>query len=111
MDGEVSQLLLRSSEGDHAALAELTRIVYAEFRRLGVAALSKQVRRQAVVQPITLVHEAWLRLVRQHPSLECRAQFYGLAAKLIRDVLVDQSRRRQALKRGGCQIPVRPRNG
>jgi len=81
-------------------------IVYGELRRLGVAALRQQQRRQAVLEPSTLVHEAWLRLVRQRPSLESRAQFYGLAAKMIRDVLVDQLRRRQALKRGGCQIAV-----
>ena len=106
MDGEVSQLLLRWGDGDDSALAELMPIVYGELRRLGVAALRQQQRRQAVLEPSTLVHEAWLRLVRQRPSLESRAQFYGLAAKLIRDVLVDQLRRRQALKRGGCQIAV-----
>jgi len=106
VDGEVSQLLLRWGDGDDSALAELMPIVYGELRRLGVAALRQQQRRQAVLEPSTLVHEAWLRLVRQRPSLESRAQFYGLAAKLIRDVLVDQLRRRQALKRGGCQIAV-----
>ena len=106
MDGEVSQLLLRWGDGDDSALAELMPIVYGELRRLGVAALRQQQRRQAVLEPSTLVHEAWLRLVRQRPSLESRAQFYGLAAKMIRDVLVDQLRRRQALKRGGCQIAV-----
>lgn len=107
MAGEVSQLLLRWGEGDDAALTELMPIVYGELRRLGVAALRRrQQGRQAILEPTTLVHEAWLRLVRQRPSLKCRAQFYGLAAKLIRDVLVDQLRRRQALKRGGCQIAV-----
>jgi RNA polymerase sigma-70 factor, ECF subfamily len=49
----------------------------------------------------------WLRLVRKPKlALQCRAQFYGLAAKLMRDILADQMRRRQAAKRGGAQIEV-----
>lgn len=92
MAGEISHLLLRWGDGDDSALAELMPIVYDELRRLGLAALRQQ-RRQTMLEPTALVHEAWLRLVRQQPSMECRAQFYGLAAKLIRDILVDQLRR------------------
>jgi RNA polymerase sigma factor (TIGR02999 family) len=105
MPGEVSQLLLRWGEGDHSALAELTPLVYGELRRLGLSALRHR-HREAILQPTALVHEAWLRLVRQQLSFETRAQFYALAAKLMRDILVDQLRRQQALKRGGSQIAL-----
>ncbi len=80
-------------------------IVYGELRRLGLSALRHR-RSEAILQPTALVHEAWLRLVRQQLSLECRAQFYALAAKLMRGILVDQLRRQQALKRGGSQIAL-----
>jgi RNA polymerase sigma factor (TIGR02999 family) len=110
MSGDISRLLLRWREGDHSALAELMPIVYDELRRLGLGAL-RQRGRQTILEPTALVHEAWLRLVRQQPSMECRAQFYGLAAKVIRDVLVDQLRRRQAMKPGGYQVFVSLENG
>ena len=104
--GEVSRLLRRWSGGDKAALSELTPIVYGELRRLGRASLPQQ-RPASLLQPTALVHEAWLRLAGQERlSLENRHQFYGLAAKLMRDILVDHLRRQQSLKRGGTRIRV-----
>ncbi len=105
MPDDISQLLVRWGRGDESALAELMPFVYSELRRLGRSALRGR-QGETVLQPTALVHEAWLRLVGKQLSLESRAQFYALAAKLIRDILVDQSRRRRALKRGGSQIAL-----
>jgi RNA polymerase sigma factor (TIGR02999 family) len=59
------------------------------------------------LQPTALVHEAWLRMAGpKQLSIESRRQFYGLAAKMMRDILADQSRRRRAAKRGGSQIEI-----
>jgi RNA polymerase sigma-70 factor (ECF subfamily) len=104
--GEVTQLLLRWSEGDESALAQLMPVVYGELRRLGRSAM-RRAERESILQPTALVHEVWLRLAgKDRLSLHSRAQFYALAAKLMRDILVDQLRRRQAAKRGGSQIEV-----
>jgi len=104
--GDVTQLLLRWSQGEEAALTQLMPLVYGELRRLARSGLRGD-RRESILQPTAIVNEVWLRLVRQgKPSLQCRAQFYGLAAKLMRDILVDQVRRRQAAKRGGAQVKL-----
>jgi RNA polymerase sigma factor (TIGR02999 family) len=103
---EVSQLLARWGAGDEAALRELMPIVYQELRRLGRSALRRG-GQDSILQPTALVHEAWLRLAGKEPfSMENRHQFYGLAAKMMRDVLVDHLRRRRAAKRGGSQIEL-----
>jgi RNA polymerase sigma factor (TIGR02999 family) len=106
VQADVSQLLVRWSAGDQAALKELTPFVYGELRRLGRFALRRD-KRESLLQPTALVHEVWLRMAgaRQF-SLESRGQFYALAAKMMRDILVDQLRRRQASKRGGSQIEI-----
>jgi RNA polymerase sigma factor (TIGR02999 family) len=78
-------------------------IVYGELRRLGRSSLQRWPD-QSILQPTALV---WLRLAgKDQLSLHSRAQFYALAAKLMRDILVDHLRRRQAAKRGGSQIEV-----
>jgi RNA polymerase sigma factor (TIGR02999 family) len=103
---DVSQLLVRWSAGDETALQELMPAVYAELRRLGRSTLRGD-RRESILQPTALVHEAWIRMAgKQHLSMESRKQFYGLAAKMMRDILVDHARRRQAAKRGGSQIEI-----
>lgn len=104
--GQVSQLLRRWSGGDASALADLTPVVYGELRRLARSSLQRGPE-QSVLQPTALVHEVWLRLAgKDHLSLETRAQFYALTAKMMRDLLVDRVRRRQAAKRGGGRIEV-----
>src|SRR5689334_1384558 len=104
--GDVSQVLRRWTAGDQSALDELMPLVYAELRRLGRVSLPRQ-RAPTVLQATALVHEAWLRLAgKQRLSLENRHQFYALAAKLMRDILVDHLRRQQAVKRGGTRIRV-----
>jgi len=104
--GNVSQLLRRWHEGDQSALAALAPIVYGELRRLGRRTLRRQPA-QSLLQPTALVHEAWLRLAgKDHFSLDNRAQFYALAARIMRDILVDHVRRRRAAKRGGSNVGI-----
>jgi RNA polymerase sigma-70 factor (ECF subfamily) len=104
--GDVTRLLQRWHDGDEAALAELTPLVYAELLRLGSRALRQQPR-EALLQPTALVHEAWLKLAgKGRFSVVNRGQFYVLAAKIMRDILVDHLRRHRASKRGGSQVRV-----
>jgi RNA polymerase sigma factor (TIGR02999 family) len=103
---DISQLLVRWSAGDEFALQALIPIVYGELRRLGRSAL-RRARDDSILQPTVLVHEVWLRFSgKQHLSIANRGQFYGLAAKIMRDILVDSLRRRQAEKRGGSRISI-----
>ena len=104
--GESERTARSLDRGDESTLAELMPIVYGELRRLGRSSLQRQPD-QSILQPTALVHEVWLRLAgKGQLSLYSRAQFYALAAKLMRDILVDHLRRRQAAKRGGSQIEV-----
>jgi RNA polymerase sigma factor (TIGR02999 family) len=81
--------------------AELLPAVYAELRRLA-AALSGQLRPGQTLQPTALVHEAYLKLVRDHdPGWEGRRHFFGAAAQAMREILIDQARRKDSRKRGG----------
>lgn len=103
-DHGVTALLVKWGSGDKAALDELIPLVYDELRKLAASYLR---RRSAsnTLQPTALVHEAYVRLADQSSiSMEHRAQFFGLAAKIMRDILVDHARKRQAVKRGGQQF-------
>ncbi|HEY7426644.1 MAG TPA: ECF-type sigma factor [Gemmataceae bacterium] len=83
------------------AAAELLPVVYAELRRLA-AVLTGQLPPGQTLQPTALVHEAYLKLVRGHdPGWEGRRHFFGAAAQAMREILVDQARRKASLKRGG----------
>src|SRR5262245_2863535 len=100
-DGDVTQLLARWATGDRAALDALMPVVYAELRRIAEAYLRRE-RSGHTLQPTALVHEAWLRLVRQdEPAFNHRRQFYALAAQMMRRILVDHARAVNAEKRGG----------
>lgn len=106
MAPEITQLLRRWSEGDNSALAEIMPIVYNELRRLARSVVRRD-RRESILQPTALVHEVWIRLAgKEQFSLESRSQFYALTAKIMRDILVDHLRRRQASKRGGMRVEV-----
>src|SRR5262252_1242632 len=95
----VTQLLTQWANGDQQALQELTPIVYKELRLLAASYLRKE-RRDHTLQPTALVNEAYLRLVRQKsPNWQNRAHFFGVAARLMRQILVDHVRRRSADKR------------
>jgi len=103
---DVTGLLIAWSEGDSAALDALLPVVYAELRRQARRALRREGAGHTL-QPTALVHEAYLKLVDQQPSRwEGRAQFYGVAARCMRQVLVDAARTRRAAKRGGGAHPI-----
>lgn len=100
-NGEVTHLLSRWAEGDRAALDALTPIVYGELRKIADAFLRRE-RSGHTLQATALVHEAWLRLMKQdQPSFDHRKQFYALAAQMMRRILVDHARAVNAEKRGG----------
>jgi len=102
-DSDVTQLLVRWEGGDRSALDALMPIVYGELRQIADAYLRRE-RSDHTLQPTALVHEAWLRLVRQdQKQFDHRKQFYGLAAQVMRRILVDHARSAQADKRGGGQ--------
>jgi RNA polymerase sigma factor (TIGR02999 family) len=99
--GDVTQLLARWVGGDREALDALMPVVYAELRKIARAYL-RQERTGHTLQPTALVHEAWLRLVRQDQlHFDHRKQFYALAAQVMRRILVDHARALAADKRGG----------
>jgi len=105
-DSRVTQLLLNWSSGDQRALGELMPLVYAELRRLADRQLRAE-RANHTLQRTALVHEAYLRLINQrNVSWEGRAQFMGLAAQLMRRILIDHARARRRAKRGGGAAPV-----
>jgi len=104
--GGITQLLLRWSEGDSSAREKLMPLVYEELRRLAAKYLRRE-RLNHTLQPTALVNEAYLRLIdQQKVEWQNRAQFFGLAAKLMRNILVDHARSHQAAKRGGEQYSV-----
>src|SRR5437867_10740194 len=95
---EVTALLREWSAGDRQALERLMPLVYGELRKLAASHLRSE-RGNHTLQPTALVHEAYLRLVGQRSvSWANRAHFYGIAAQMMRRVLVDHARRRQAAK-------------
>jgi RNA polymerase sigma factor (TIGR02999 family) len=97
---DVTALLLDWSRGDPAALDRLLPVVYAELRRMA----ARQLRGERVghtLQPTALVHELYLRIVDQRQvDWHNRAHFFGVAANVMRRILVDHARRRKAGKRG-----------
>jgi RNA polymerase sigma-70 factor, ECF subfamily len=101
--GDVTRLLVRWSGGDHSAADELMPVVYNELRRLAQGHL-RQKGRNPSLQATALVHEAYLRMVDQDVNLESRTQFYGLASTLMRNILVDAARHKNAEKRGGDML-------
>lgn len=99
---DVTGLLLLWSEGDVDARAELIPLIYAELRRRAAALLGGE-RPDHTLQPTALIHEAYQRLVDQRRvQWRNRAQFFAVAAGLMRRILVDHARRRRALRRGGA---------
>ena len=99
--GPVTRLLLDWSDGDERARDEMLPLVYDELRRLAALYLLRE-RRDHTLQPTALVHEAYLRLVDQRQvNWKNRAQFVGLAAVMMRRILVNHARNRAAGKRGG----------
>jgi RNA polymerase sigma-70 factor (ECF subfamily) len=99
--GDVTQLLAQWAGGDRAALDALMSVVYGELHKIAGGYVHRE-RPGHTLQPTALVNEAWLRLVKQdRPAFDHRRQFFGLAAQVMRRVLVDHARAAKADKRGG----------
>lgn len=104
--GDVTQMLVRYGEGDKAALDSLLPLVYDELRRIAANYLQRE-RADHTLQPTALVHEAYLRLINQRAvDWRNRAQFYGLAAKMMRRILVNHAAAHHAQKRGGEKVSL-----
>ena len=103
----ITRLLTEWSQGNQAALAELTPRVHRELHAIAKAYLRRGLGHQTL-QPTALINEAWLRLLGQSQALqwENRAHFFGIAARLMRIVLVDHARSKGAIKRGGAAETV-----
>ncbi|MBI4905772.1 MAG: sigma-70 family RNA polymerase sigma factor [Acidobacteria bacterium] len=103
MPRDITQLLRRWHDGDSAALEELAPLVYEELRRIAQFYMQRE-RSAHTLQRTALVHEAFLRLAKDGDlDWQNRDQFFGVASRLMRRILVDHARRRQAERRGGGQ--------
>ena len=103
---DVTALLAEWGRGNRDALDRLLPLVYAELRRLAIRQLRRE-RAGHTLQPTALVHEVYLRLVDQRQAnWRDRAHFHGVAAQVMRRILVDHARRRHASKRGGGLEPI-----
>src|SRR5689334_13514391 len=97
---QLTKILLDWKNGDEQAIERLTPIVYDELRRLAAHYLRDE-HAADTLQPTALVHEAYIRLIGQNmPDWECRSHFFGVAAHLMRQILVDHARKHRSQKRG-----------
>ena len=98
---QVTRLLIDWQEGQKGALDQLMPLVYQELRKLAAGYLRNEQKAQTL-QPTALLHEAYVRMVEQElPRWESRAHFFGVASRLMRQILVDHARTKNASKRGG----------
>src|SRR4051812_2617923 len=104
--GEVTQLLADLRNGDRSAEGRLLEVVYAELHRMAVRYMRRE-RPDHTLQATALIHEAYVALMRQpEKNWQNHAHFYGVAAQIMRRVLVDYARTHRAAKRGGGQQKV-----
>lgn len=104
--GVVTGLLRAWGQGDLEAREKLMPLVYEELRRRAAAYLRRE-RKDHTLQPTALVHEAYLRLVGQQRVVwQNRAHFFGIAAQMMRRILVDHAKRQRRGKRGGAAVRV-----
>src|SRR5256885_5067277 len=105
-DRLTADLLEQWRSGDHGALDALMPVVYQELRDLAKHYLRRESPNHTL-QSTALVHEAYVRLAGQKaPDWKGRTHFYGVAARLMRQILVDHARRRDAVKRGGDAVTL-----
>ena len=98
---DVTRILERAQTGDPTAADQLLPLIYDELRKLAAHKMASEQPGQTL-QPTALVHEVWLRLSSQsNARWQNREQFYAVAAEVMRRILVDRARRRQAIKHGG----------
>ncbi len=102
----VTELLTRWSEGDLSARDELVPLVYDELRRIARRCLAER-GSDHTLQPTALVHEAYLRMIRRDSvRWRDRLHFFGIAAHLMRQILIDYARKTSAAKRGGNSVTI-----
>jgi RNA polymerase sigma factor (TIGR02999 family) len=103
---DVIRILKAIQQGDPKAANELLPLVYEELRRLATFKMANESPGQTL-QPTALVHEAWLRLTEnQDAKWDGRAHFFGAAAEAMRRILIDNARRKRAVRHGGEQERV-----
>jgi len=101
----ITASLQRFADGEKEALDRLLPLLYSELQKLARGHLRNE-RAGHTLQPTALVHEAYMRLVKQdHPFYRSRAHFMGVAAQVMRQILIDHARTRNAAKRGGGEPP------
>jgi RNA polymerase sigma-70 factor, ECF subfamily len=106
----ITELLERWSEGDEKALDRLMPLVYDELHRLATAYIRRE-RREHTLQPTALVNELFLKFFDQRRmSWQNRAQFFGVAAQIMRRILVDHARAHYSSKRGGDRFCISLKN-
>jgi RNA polymerase sigma-70 factor (ECF subfamily) len=106
----VTLLLQAASSGDRRDLDRLMTAIYQDLRRLALVHMRTE-NATGTLQPTALVHEAYVRLIDQHQrDWKSRVHFFALATRIIRRILIDHARERQAIKRGGAmaRIPLEP---
>ncbi len=102
LEHDITALLSQSAGGDHHAAEKLMPLVYEELRRVAHKYMRRE-RQDHILQTTALVHEAYLRLVRQPKvNWQCQAQFLGIAAQMMRRILIDHARGRLREKRKGA---------
>jgi RNA polymerase sigma factor (TIGR02999 family) len=100
---DVTQILQAAGRGDRSALNDLLPLVYDELRKIAAARMARESPGQTL-QPTALVHEAWLRLIKdEDQAWQNRVFFFHAAAEAMRRILIDNARRKSALKHGGGQ--------
>jgi RNA polymerase sigma factor (TIGR02999 family) len=104
---DITELLRRVHAGDEQALGVVIPLVYDELKKVAAGHLRREGRARSL-DTTALVHEAFLRLARgRHPSYENRSHFFGIASRLMRQVLVDLARARRTVKRGSVEeVPL-----
>src|SRR5690349_18193599 len=101
---EVTQILDSIERGDPQGAERLLPMVYEELRKLAAAKMSNEIPGQTL-QPTALVHEAWLRLAGSKDQVwDSRGHFFAAAAEAMRRILIENARRRKALRHGGGQV-------
>lgn len=101
---DVTALLLQVADGNHVAREKLVPLVYDQLKKLARGYMRRE-RSDHTLQTTALVHEAYLKLVRQHsPNWQSRSQFFGIAAQVMRRILIDHARHHLREKRGGKDL-------
>lgn len=105
-EADITNMLQALSSGDRQNADRLMYVIYDDLKRLAASQLRLE-RNNHTLHPTALVHEAYLRLVNQRTTnWQDRLHFFSIAARVIRRILIDHARERQAQKRGGSERPV-----